>query len=86
MLYNGDSTVIKVKVMFISQSHLPGENAAQVSAAVTIHTKQIFVLPGTHYCWVDRGGVDSKLAQGFDTSALREGNRTPDPLISGPMP
>ena len=35
------------------------------SAAVAINTGPI--PPGTHYCWVDRAGVDSKLAQGFYT-------------------
>ena len=26
---------------------------------------QFFVPPGTHYCWVDRGNVDSKLVHAF---------------------
>ena len=34
--------------MFSSWSHL--------------HSTNFFVPPGTHYCWVARGGVDSKLA------------------------
>ena len=60
------------------QSNLPGENAAQVSAAVAIHTVPISIPPGTHYCWVDRDGVDSKLAQGFYTCpVLRESNPRP---------
>ena len=42
----------------LSQSLLPGENAAQCSAAVAIRTVPLFVPPGTHCCWVDRGGVD----------------------------
>ena len=50
-----------------SQCHIPRDNAAQFSAAVAICTIPIFVPPGTHYCRVDRGGVDSKLAQGFYT-------------------
>ena len=49
------------------QSHLLGENATQFSAAVAIHAVPIFIPPGTHYCWKDRGSVDSKLAQGFYT-------------------
>ena len=49
----------------LSQSRLPGENVPQFSAVVAIHTVPIFIPPGTHYCWVDRGGVDSELAQGF---------------------
>ena len=55
--------------------YFPGENAAQFSAARAIHTVPIFVPPGIHYCWVDRGGADSKLAQGFYTRlGLRESN------------
>ena len=51
----------QVLELALSLSHLPGENAAQFSAAVAIRTVLIFVPPGTHYCWVYRGGVDSKL-------------------------
>ena len=50
-----------------------------------LFTVPIFVPPGTHHCWVKRSGVDSKLPQGFRYDQLC-GNRTPDPLISGPMP
>ena len=57
----------KVLELTLSQSHLPGETAAQFSAALANHTVLIFVPPGTHYCWVDRGVVDSNLAQGFYT-------------------
>ena len=49
------------------QSHLPREKAAKYSAAVDNHTVPIFVPTGTHYCWVYRAGVYSKLAQGFYT-------------------
>ena len=49
----------------LTQSHLPRENAAQFSAAVAVFTVPILVPCGTHYCWVDRGGVDLKLAQGL---------------------
>ena len=38
-----------------------------IFCSVAIHTVPIFVPPGTHYCWVDRGSVDSKLAQGLYT-------------------
>ena len=38
------------------------EEYSAFSAAEAIHTVAIFVPPGTHYCWVDRGGVDSKFA------------------------
>ena len=30
----------------------------RISAAVAIHTVPIYIPPGTHYCWVDRGGAD----------------------------
>ena len=49
------------------QSHFPGKNPKRFSAAVAIYTAQIFIQPGTHYRWVYRGSVDSKLAQGFFT-------------------
>ena len=41
--------------------------------------------PGTHYCWVDRGNVgwEACLRILLMTSV---GNRTPDPLICGPLP
>ena len=56
--------------------HLPGMNVAQFSATVVIHTVSIFVPPGTHYCWVDSGGEDSKLVH--DTwPALQESNPRP---------
>ena len=45
-----------------SQSHLP---AAQFSGAEAIHTVRLFVQPGTHDCWVSRGGMNSKLDEGF---------------------
>ena len=48
------------------QCHLPG---AQFSAAVAIFILLIFVPPGTHYCWMDTGGMDSQLLQ--MTSAVR---------------
>ena len=31
----------------------------------TITIVSLYVPPGTHHCWVDRGNEDSKLAQGF---------------------
>ena len=43
------------------QSHLLGENAQQFSASVAVHKIPIFVLPGNHCYWVDRGNVDSML-------------------------
>ena len=35
--------------------------------AVASHIESIIVPPGTHYCWVTRDIVDSKLAEGFNT-------------------
>ena len=58
-------TCPKVLDLVLLQSHLPGENAAQFSAAGAIHTVPIFISPGSHHCCVDRGNVDSNL--GFDT-------------------
>ena len=48
------------------------------SAAEAIHTVSIFILLGTHHCWVDRDGVDLKLAHGFYTwQVLWESNLRP---------
>ena len=55
----------QVLELTLSQYHLPGENAAQFSAAVAVHTVPFFVSCGTHYCWVDRSGVDSNLPKAF---------------------
>ena len=69
-----------------TQSHLPGEKAAQFAAAVAIHSVSIFIPPGTHYCWVDRGSVDFELAQGFHTwLALQESNPRPLDLRSNAL-
>ena len=78
-LYINYPQVLELK---LSQSHLPGlgENAAKVSVAVLI-----FVPPGTHFCWVDRAGVDSKLAQSLLHVTCIAGIK-PDPLVSGPTP
>ena len=57
----------QVLELTFSQSHLPGENAAQFAAAVANHTAPLFIPPGNHCCWVDRGDMDSKIAQGFYT-------------------
>ena len=45
------------------------------SAVEAIHTVPIFVPPGTHYCWVARGGIGSSLAQGL--FFLHDQPRTP---------
>ena len=62
-----------------TQSHLPGENAAlflQLKPFTPVHFFSI--PPGTHYCWVARGGVDSKLGYGFYiTSAVGIEPQTP---------
>ena len=46
------------------RSHLT-RRMQRFAAANAIHTVSVFVPPGTHYCWVVRGNVDSNLAQGF---------------------
>ena len=52
-----------------SQSHLPGENVENfcLQLGPFAHTIPIFVPPGTHYCWVEKGSVDSKLVLGLIT-------------------
>ena len=46
------------------------EECSTFSAAEAIDTEPIIASPGTHYCWVARGSVDSKLAQGFYTTCI----------------
>ena len=54
----------------------------RISAAEAIHTLTILVPPGTHHCWVDRGGADSNLAQRFYTlHTLQESNPRPIELL-----
>ena len=53
----------QVLKLILSVSYQWGENTAQLSAAVAIHRVPIFAPTDSHYYWVDRGGVDSKLAQ-----------------------
>jgi hypothetical protein len=45
---------------------------------------QFFVPPGTHYCWVAIGNVDSNLAHDF-FHVQCAGNRTPDSPLSGTL-
>ena len=83
LVCNPDSPVNRFSGLYIyplvlelalSRSNL-GEKEAEFSAAAAIHAIAIFVPPGTHYCWVDRGSVVSKLAQGVYTwPVLRESN------------
>ena len=55
-------------------------------ADVAIHIVPIFVQPGSHYCWVDRGGINSKLVQGFYTwPSLLELNTRPLDLGSNAL-
>ena len=67
----------------LSQSHLPGENSAQYSAAVAIHKFSLHLVPITigqkEVVWI------LSLPKAF-TYDHRCGNRTPDPVISGPTP
>ena len=59
----------------LSQSHLPGENAALFLQLKPFTQYQFLIPPGTNYCWVDRLDVGSKLAQSFYTGpALQESN------------
>ena len=39
------------------RSHLPWGEFNAFSAANAIHNSPFFVPPGTHHCWVDRGGM-----------------------------
>ena len=39
------------------QSHLLWGEFSAFSAAIAIHNSPLFVPPGTHHCWVDRGGM-----------------------------
>ena len=67
-------------------SHLPWRECSTFSVAEDNHTLAIFVLPGTHYYWVTRGGVDSKHAQGFYTRpVLRESNPSLQDLRSNAL-
>ena len=76
---SADFTLITPRCLnSLSQSHLPGEDAADFLQLKPFTQHQIFVPPGTHYCWVDEGDVDSKLIRGFYTwLALRESNQRP---------
>ena len=48
------------------RSHLPWKNAKQfMQLKPFTQFYYFFVPPGTQYCWVTRGDVDLKLAQGF---------------------
>ena len=63
-LYINYSQVLKLT---LSQFHLQGENAAQFSSAVAIHTVQIFVPPGTQFAgWKEAVWIQS-LHQAFCT-------------------
>ena len=39
------------------RSHLLWGEFSAFSAAIVIHNSPLFVPPGTHHCWVDRGGM-----------------------------
>ena len=60
------SFTLQVLELTLSHSNPLGEYST-FSAAEAIRTAPIFIPPGTHYCWVDRDVVDSKLVQGFHT-------------------
>ena len=70
------TSITQVLEFTLSQSPLPGENAAPFSAAVAIRTVPIFVPLGTHYCCLPKDSTHNQ----------RCGNRNPDPLILGLTP
>ena len=39
------------------RSHLLWGEFSAFSAAIAIHNSPLFIPPGTHHCWVDRGGM-----------------------------
>ena len=39
------------------RSHLLWGEFSAFSAAIAIHNSPLFVPPGTHHCWVNRGGM-----------------------------
>ena len=62
----------------------PSGECSAFSATVVIYTVPIFVPLGTHYCWVGRHGVDSKLAF-YTWPALRESNSSPLKIYSNAL-
>ena len=74
----------QVLELTLSRSHLPVENVAHF-LQLKHFSQQFFIPPGTHYCWVDRGGVDSKLGHGFLHLTSAAGIE-PQTTISGPTP
>ena len=46
--------------LFLVRSHLLWGDFSAFSAAIAIHNSSLFVPPGTHHCWVDRGGMICK--------------------------
>ena len=70
---SADFTLITPRYWYsFLHTHLLGENAMQFSGVAAIHAVPIFIPPGTHYCWVDRGNPYSKLGQDISTLAPRE--------------
>ena len=89
-IYRGNS---KMKIQFYSlglcmhvqRTRWPPSRRSHKGIASTVNLT-LDRAPGTHHCWVARGSVDSKLAQGLCTYDRHYENRTRDPYISGPMP
>ena len=53
MLLTGSDIICKPLI----RSHLLWGEFSIFSAANTIHNSPYFVRPGTHHCWIDRGGM-----------------------------
>ena len=62
------------------QSHLLWGKFSTFFAANAIHNFQIFVPPGTHYCWVCRGSMEWEVCPTL-LHTTSSGNQTPDLLI-----
>ena len=62
-----------------------GGEFSAFSAANAIHNSPIFVLPGTHHCWMGRGSMEWEVCPTL-LHMISSGNRTPDLLILSPTP
>ena len=57
----------------LSQSYILGENVEKFSTADAMHIVGVYVPPGTHYCWVERG-----IEPIIENSIHRENKRNKD--------
>ena len=75
-----------IRTLSLSQSHIHGEKALHFLQLKPFTQYQSVIPPSTHYCWVDWGGVNSKLAQRFYTwPVLWESNPRPLDLRSNAL-